>query len=43
VSSAMAGRLEKADGLKAELLRAEIVMVDEIMLSAHHLEGDTEG
>lgn len=32
VSSAMAGRLEKAEGLKAELLRAEIVMVDEIRL-----------
>ncbi len=32
VSSAMAGRLEKADGLKAELLRAEIVLVDEIEL-----------
>lgn len=30
VSSAMAGRMEKADGLKAELIRAEIVQVDEL-------------
>ncbi len=31
VSSAMAGRMEKAEGLKAELLRATLVAVDEII------------
>ncbi|MDD6050285.1 MAG: beta-galactosidase [Clostridiales bacterium] len=33
VSSAMAGRMERASGLKAELLSAEIIPVDEITLS----------
>ncbi len=33
VSSAMAGRLEKASGLRAELLWAEVVTVDEVELS----------
>ena len=33
VSSAMAGRLEKASGLRAELLWAEVVKVDEVELS----------
>lgn len=32
VSSAMAGRMEKASGLKAELLGAEIIPVDEFRL-----------
>ena len=32
VSSAMAGRMEKASGLKAELLAAEILPVDEVCL-----------
>ena len=33
VSSAMAGRLEKASGLRAELLCAEVMTVDEVELS----------
>ena len=33
VSSAMAGRMEKASGLKAELLGAEILPVDEVIFA----------